>query len=35
MFGQNQFQFIRTGVEEDRPKLMRFIQRLQDEINEH
>ena len=35
MFGQNQFQFIRTGVEEDRPKLMHFIQRLQDEINEH
>lgn len=35
MFGQNQFQFIRTGVEEDRPKLMRFIQHLQNEINEH
>ena len=32
MFGQNEFEFIRTGVEEDKPKLTRFIKRLQDEV---
>lgn len=29
MFGQNDFDFIRTGVEEDKPKLIRFLRRLQ------
>lgn len=29
MFGQNDFDFIRTGVEEDKPKMTRFLRRLQ------
>lgn len=28
MYGQNEFSFIRTSVEEDKPKLMKFLNNL-------
>jgi len=34
MFGQNQFEFIRTGVESDKYKLTRFLRRLTEEVKE-
>lgn len=34
MFGQNQFEFIRAGVESDKYKLTRFLRRLTEEVKE-